>query len=388
METVDKFKKVLEELKVNKTNIIKDNQERRKNLELTHKRLADIDKFSDRLDLLKLEASKDFSNLDVLDQIKKYVNKIDNIIIESRNILKDRLKIDIKMGEKFDLKTAGSLLPVMDGSEDTTKKLLDSIELYSELLQADDQKFLITYVLKTRLSENAKIRLNKQYTSVNALIKDIRDNYVTKKSATTLSMQLHQARQLNKSVTEFGQEIEQLLSDLTLSQAGDDDNLLISLRGVNEKIAINSFCNGVRNHDLRTILKSRNCKSLKDVISVALDEERNKPSSSNMFYFNKSSNNNQGFQFRSGRGSRNRGQLRACRPFNHNRGGNFRGSYNQYSNSNPNNQSNKSNLNNFNQRGNRSRGRFQSGRQSQPSRENVWTANSEENSSETQFFRE
>ncbi|KAK9752544.1 Retrotransposon gag protein [Popillia japonica] len=144
-------------------------------------------------------------------------------------------------------------------------------------IKADDKKHLINFVLKTRTSENAQIRLNKSYDSVDELIKDIRNNFVARKSATTISTQLHQIKQQNKTLSEFGQEIEQLLSDLTLAQADGNENLLNYLRPVNEKIAINSFSNGVRSQELRTILKSRNCKSLKEAINTAIDEERNRP---------------------------------------------------------------------------------------------------------------
>ncbi|KAK9680969.1 Reverse transcriptase (RNA-dependent DNA polymerase) [Popillia japonica] len=132
----------------------------------------------------------------------------------------------------------------MDGDENTTKKLIGSITLYADLLKADDKKHLINFVLKTRISENAKIRLNKSYDSVDEfnfvlktrisenakirlnksydsvdeLIKDIRNNFVARTSATTISTQLHQIKQQNKTLSEFGQEIEQLLSEWNFEQ--------------------------------------------------------------------------------------------------------------------------------------------------------------------------
>ncbi|KAK9736122.1 Reverse transcriptase (RNA-dependent DNA polymerase) [Popillia japonica] len=120
--------------------------------------------------------------------------------------------------ESFDLKTAGSLLPSMDGN-DTTKKLIDAIKFYESLLNNDSKKHLINYALKTRLSENAKIRLSKEYDSIENLIKDMQDNFITKKSANTLFNQLHHSKQSHQSINDYGQEIEQLLSDLTLAQA-------------------------------------------------------------------------------------------------------------------------------------------------------------------------
>lgn len=294
-----------EEIKVFKVNISKDNYERRKNLNLTHQKLETLDSYKLRLSKLEeLTATTDESleiSSEIVSELKIYFKGVKRVIEDTYNILESRLQIESNM-ENFDLKTAGSLLPCMDGSEETTKQLIDSIILYAEFLKPEHKKYLITYVLKTRLTQNAKIRLSTSYDTVEALVKDIRDSFVSKKSATTISNQLHQAKQLNKSINEFGKEIEQLVTDLTYAQAGDDENLLKSLQPVNEKIAINSFCNGVRNHELRTILRARHCTTLKDAISTAIDEELNKPSSSNVMYFNTRTRvNNRGY-----RGHRNR----------------------------------------------------------------------------------
>lgn len=59
--------------------------------------------------------------------------------------------------EKFDIKTATSLIPVMDNSEQTIEKIIDGIEMYNEyLVDTTQKKLLITFVLKTRLSKSAK----------------------------------------------------------------------------------------------------------------------------------------------------------------------------------------------------------------------------------------
>lgn len=291
MEITEEFGQLYEDSKVFKSNRVKDNQDRRRNIELTNTYKSELDKFAERLKILKLKSSKDIRNVDIITQIKTYIVGIENNISEIRNILDSRSQ-ESSIMESFDLKVASSLLPSMDGNEDTTKKLIDSIMLYAELLKTDHKKYLINYVLKTRLSENAKIRLEKQYDSVENLIKDMKDNFVTKKSATTISNLLHNARQQGNTIAEFANNIEQLLSDLSLAQAGNDEDLLKVLRPVNEKIAINSFCNGIRNHELKTILKSRNCQTLKDAINVATDEELNTPSKSNVFYCNKRGNYN------------------------------------------------------------------------------------------------
>lgn len=392
MGVLEDFKALYEDIKVFKTNISKDNQERRKNLELTQKKLIELKQFVTASNSLRTQASLDISNLHLINEIKIYVKQIESLINETNSILKERLELHSNM-ESFSLKTAGSLLPSMDGNEDTTKKLVDSILFYESLLKNDDKKHLVNYVLKTRLSENAKIRLNKEYDSINELVKDIQDNFISKKSATTLFNQLHQVRQHDKSISQFGNEIDQLLSDLTLAQAGNDQALLKTLRPVNEKIAINSFCNGVKNHEVRTILKARNVGSLKDAITVALDEERNKPSSSNVFYFHKKHGQvNRGFtnNYNRTRGRTFSSSSRNYRGNNYSRN-NFRSPFNSSNTSNRN--TNFHATSNF--VSNRGRSNLRSGR-TEGSDRGRWTtrghavcaATEEKPPEENRFFRE
>lgn len=295
---VTDLKTLYDELKVFNLNLSKDSKDRRKNLKINLKKTSDLDEYRNRLANIKLNINVNEANLELFNEIKIYVGSIEKIINDSQVILENRFQsetdalkaeLESKM-ESFNLKTANSLLPCMDGKEETTKKLVDSIAFYAELIKPEDTKLLIKYVLKTRISENAKVRLDVDYDTVDALILDIKRNFITVKSQSTLSNQLHNAQQNGKSLSQFGQNIEQLLSDLTLAQAGSDRDLLKLLRPVNEKIAINSFCNGIRNHELRTIIKARNCPSLKEAINIAIEEEKNKPTPSNIFYFKKRGN--------------------------------------------------------------------------------------------------
>ncbi|KAI4458042.1 hypothetical protein MML48_7g00012308 [Holotrichia oblita] len=130
--------------------------------------------------------------------------------------------------------------------------------------------------------DSCEARLNKLKVDIHKSQETL--ELVTKKSATTISNQLHQCKQSNKFLNEFGREVEQLLNVVTITQARDDENALKCLREVNQKIVINSFCNGVRNHELRTLIKARNCVTLSEAITVAIDEEKNKPCSSSVFF--------------------------------------------------------------------------------------------------------
>lgn len=175
--------------------------------------------------------------------------------------------------EKFDLKTAVSLLPMMNGDEDVTKKLIDAIELYSSMLEKDSEKTLVNFILKTRLSESAKLRLSQSYSNCQVLLSDMKEHLLTKKSSNAIHAQLVKETQGSSDVDEYGKRLEQLFTDLTISQADGNCNAYQILKPINEKLAIKSFTDGLRNNNLKIILAARNYSSLKDVIRAAKDEE-------------------------------------------------------------------------------------------------------------------
>lgn len=174
----------------------------------------------------------------------------------------------------FDLKTALSLLPCMTDKEADTKQLIDNIEYYDSLLQNDSCKQnLINFVLKSRLSQSAKLRLNSSYSSVNKLIKDMRNELLPRKSATAIATKMEQIKQNNLSIVDFGKQLSELFVDLTISQAEGFSKNYDILKPLNEKIAIKKFADGLRNRRLSTIIAARNFSSLKDAVQAAQDEE-------------------------------------------------------------------------------------------------------------------
>ncbi|XP_044755434.1 uncharacterized protein LOC123322034 [Coccinella septempunctata] len=123
------------------------------------------------------------------------------------------------MTEKFDLRTASSLLPAITNEEESVLQLIDAIELYTDMLDDQGKKSLINYVLKIKLTANAKLRLRKEYQKVEDLVIDMKKTLITKKSPTALSTQLHNLKQENKTIEDFAKLVEQLSLDLTIAQA-------------------------------------------------------------------------------------------------------------------------------------------------------------------------
>lgn len=181
---------------------------------------------------------------------------------------------------EFDIRTACNLIPLMDGREDTTKRLIDAVEMYSEMLDDSGKHLLIKFVIKGRLSENAKLRISNSYDTVPSLIQDLRKHLLTTKSFTAIQSRLQNMNQGFRSIDEYGSEIEQLFTDLTISQADGDSTKFAILKPLNEKTAIKKFSDGLKNSRLSTIVAARDYSNLKDAIQGAKDEELLTPTSS------------------------------------------------------------------------------------------------------------
>lgn len=187
--------------------------------------------------------------------------------------------IVIMAGEKFDLKIALSILPILNDNEDVTKQLIESIEYYSSVLSDGEcNNKLIPFILKTRLSQKAKLKLKSKYENVTDLIKDMRLLLLPQKSHTALQAKLQSCRQQDKSISDFGKELSELFVDLTISQAQGNEESFGVLRPLNEKVAIKRFSDGLRNRRLSTIIAARDFSSLTDAVQAAQDEDDSGPS--------------------------------------------------------------------------------------------------------------
>ncbi|KAK9884229.1 hypothetical protein WA026_005178 [Henosepilachna vigintioctopunctata] len=161
----------------------------------------------------------------------------------------------------------------MTGDEERTKSIIDGIELYDSVLDESGRKFLTNFVLKSRLTEDEKIRLRQTYDSNELLIADLRKNFIQKQSIATISSLLHNATQSGTSIESFGKKIEDLMINLTISEADGNMEVAKTLRHVNERIAIHTFASGSENIDLRTIVKARKNQSSSEAIQGAKDKE-------------------------------------------------------------------------------------------------------------------
>lgn len=240
---------------------------------------------------------------------------------------------------KFDLKTASSIIPVMDGNEETTEKIIQGIEMYDSCLsEATDKKLLITFVLKTRLTKLAKLKLKSDYPSTDLLIADIKSFLLTKQSANSLLMQINKLSQNDLSIAEYGSKLEELFINLTISQSNDNQAATAVLQPINEKFAIKRFSDGLRNRRLGTIIAARDYQQLKDAIRAAQDEEPEQPVQQAVMHLRGKPRSRGRWQNSRGRGFVNRGNYNqgyynnnfSYRGRANNYGSNYRGRNNNY----------------------------------------------------------
>jgi hypothetical protein len=311
------IKAYINELREIRTYLIKLGPSRRKGQILT-KKLEEIRNINEQYLLLVA---------DIGDKIKRgLVTSEDLQIIDEDNRKYKSLYAEIEIlckevltmsgSEEFNLKTALSLLPLMNDEEKVTQQLIDNIEYYNTLLEKNECKInLINFVLKSRLSQSAKLKLDEKYLKIDDLLKDMRCKLLAQKAATAIQAKLQTKRQTNETISEFGSELAQLFVDLTISQSNGDTNSYKVLRPLNEKVAIKKFADGLRNRRISTIIAARNFDTLKDAIQAAVDEEITLPSSAEVIGTYTKSNKPFNYHgFSSG--------------YNQTRG-NFRGNYNQ-----------------------------------------------------------
>lgn len=120
-------------------------------------------------------------------------------------------EINVNMAETFNLKTALSLLTQMTDDELNTKQLIDNIEYYASVLEKDEcKRKLIQFVLRSRLSQGAKLKLKCSYSNATDLINDMRKELLPQKSAPAIQDKLQKCRQNNLNIQDYGKEITEM----------------------------------------------------------------------------------------------------------------------------------------------------------------------------------
>lgn len=271
------------------------------------------------IDTLKLDSKTVDSLQKIIKDIECVFKKIQALVTYVDSSCQTSLENNnSKKMAAFDIRTAIALLPVMTGQEQVTKQLIDGIVLYNSMISDDTKPQLIEFVLKTRLSANAKLRLKSTYSSAQDLVNDIQKYLLPKKSADAIQSQLFRAKQGHRSIESFGTELEELFVNLTIAQSDNDSQKFEVLRPLNEKTAIKRFSDGLMDQRLSTIIASRQFSSLPEAIRAAVDEHT-MSSSDHVMHYRPSYRQNNYYKRNSHRQYKNNGSFQNQFPNNYNR---------------------------------------------------------------------
>lgn len=160
---------LLEELRVIRVSVVKLGKERQ-TVQGRNKLLLAQD-VKCKFDLLVADICEKEVAAGDLDVALKTAEGFECLFLEIQRLVKSDTVS--KMAD-FDLKTALSLLPVVDVDENQINQLIDWLQFYSGTLKEKDQTVLINFVVKTRLSSKAKLKIKNEYATVSDLIGDIR----------------------------------------------------------------------------------------------------------------------------------------------------------------------------------------------------------------------
>lgn len=274
------LRNLIEKLRIIKTYLTKIGPQRRKgNIIVVKCKEADdvVSEYNDFLE--KLRAVKGNLRSDEILTIYSYRAQFDELYKQILDLCSQDTSENSTMA-KFDLRTALSLLPVSNDEESSIKQLIDGIEYYQTELDVDSQKKLVNFVLKSRLSQAAKLKLSKTYDSLDSLLRDMKLQLLPKKSVTAIQRKLQNFRQNNLTIDEYGKQLTEMFVELTIFQSDGKDESFKVLKPLNEKHAIKCFADGLRNRRLSTVITARNYDSLKDAVQAAIDEETSSPSTS------------------------------------------------------------------------------------------------------------
>lgn len=313
-----------------------------------------------------------------------YRSKLRETYKELSELIQDKLT-DLKMPPKLDLSLALKIVKPFDGSASHLQQYIDSIELLkdysSDVAEAEILKFMkITLTGAAHgTSDNAS--------TIKEAIDALKNKFAVKLTPRAVENEMNSKRQANKTITDFGAEIETLAAKLAAAHVSQGTFATeAAAANIVETVAVKSFVDGLQNPTTQFLLRARNPTSLNKAISDALecspDNSKSKIETTLWCNFQQCTRGNhshwKGNQSNSYRG-RSSGYRRG-RGYFRGRGNNQRGNHGYFQNDfqNQNRSQSRGNHNNNNNRNSNNRGR-QDNRQANVVEENNVEQNEEVN---------
>lgn len=294
------------------------------------------------LDSLKI-VNRDINNLasQILSRIENQEkerlenqNKLTDSDSASTNNDTDNDKIDTNNTMSFDIRGAGTLVPIYDGNTDGLNAFIDAVELLESITDAAQQDTLRKF-LKTRVTGKARDTLTGNITDIKQFLEDLKQHCQPTATSESVTAQLRSLKQGITKVDTYTEKVSELCRKLVQALNKETNNASISKK-IAEKFALEAMIAGLSNPETSIILKAGNFGSLAEATAkaISVDEPVAKPILAIMSRNNGNQNN---YDNRNGYQNNNTGNFT----------GGYRGGNNSYNNRNNNNYGNR-NYNNFN----------------------------------------
>lgn len=177
---------------------------------------------------------------------------------------------------KMDFKLSISILKNFNGNPDSLEEFLNSCSLAYELLGEEHNDLLLKVILNKLTNKAAQVVRGRIISNYEDLKTILINNFRKKKDMSSLLVELHSSKQ-QSGVIEFVNKIENLLYDIIeLDTVGEKEEVIQALTKSYQKQGLIIFVNGLK-EPLKTIIKSRDYKSLNEAKERALGEELRPP---------------------------------------------------------------------------------------------------------------
>lgn len=177
---------------------------------------------------------------------------------------------------KMDFKLSISVIKNFNGNPDSLEEFLNSCSLAYELLGEEQNDLLLKVILNKLTNKAAQVVRGRVIPNYEDLKTILINNFRKKKDMSSLLVELHSSKQ-QSGVIEFVNKIESLLYDIIeLDTVGEKEEVILALTKSYQKQGLIIFVNGLK-EPLKTIIKSRDYKSLNEAKERALGEELRPP---------------------------------------------------------------------------------------------------------------
>lgn len=240
-----------------------------------------------------------FENKLTLEEVEDFQQKLNSLKNQLDNLICEKIK-KLEMPPKLDLSLALKLVKPFDGSVTELTRYIESVELLKDY--ADDvPEATILKFLKTTLIGSAHGTIDGVNT-INQAMTELKQKFAIRVTPKAVESEMHCLRQNQKSISDFGCEIEKLTAKLAAAHVSTGTFASeAAASNIVQPIAVEAFIDGLKDPSTKFFLRARNPTTLNKAISDALECT---PSTS------RSTNETAlwcGFQYQGNNGGRNRG---------------------------------------------------------------------------------